>query len=139
MSWLNDVLAISPRLVGFIGASAIVGLVVLDLIAGLDEVEWNTPRELVIKLTQWGGGRFSGAWVPFGLGALLGHFFHPWSQPPFTSSWLGTGLVLGLAIVCGFAMPRGSSEPKRGGAIVFYVVVLGIAAGALLWPVGPFD
>ena len=96
---MNDVLtalSLTPRQAEWIGATALVVIVLLDVFASGDDVPGNTPREWLLRLTQWGSPFkwlwITGALVPFGLGCLAGHFFYPWSSAPLDMAWsLRTG------------------------------------------------
>lgn len=134
---LLTALALTPGQARFVGALALFLIVALDVFASGDDVPGNTPREWLRRLTQsrsplkW----ITGALVPFSLGCLTGHFFHPWPDSPLgIAGFLGLGLaaVLGLAFS---ALTGYRSSRIRSGALVFVAALLGIVAGVLLWPV----
>lgn len=134
---------------------AVLVLYAFDLIAAIDGVPGNTPREWVLRLAGWSGagrpvsrtqGRtwlrwvpVTGAVVPFMLGVLLGHFFHPAGWRPALGESLASGLgwVALMALVVGATTRwwagRGSRLGPRGGTAL---VLWGVIAGAVLWPVG---
>lgn len=99
-----------------VAATAI--LVGYDLLPVASKPDGDTISEV---LRAWGQ-----AWpaVPFAWGALGGHF---WS--PLRRRW---GLWHGLAYLCGLGLVI-QALPLPGGPMV--AMVVGIIAGATLWPV----
>ena len=117
-----DLINLSPGEAKVVGATALVAVVVTDLLASADSVDGNTPRDWLVWLTQWksealwrssvrkGWSRervwarrfplnylpLCGAAFPYLLGVLLGHFFHPGLEP-----LLGPGGTTGLVIAGG--------------------------------------
>ncbi len=101
-------------------------VIVLDVWGALDKEPGNTPSELVRWLSRYT------AVVPFALGVLLGHWFHPGDglDPLFgrASTWVLialSGVLLAWRIVF--------RQKALAGA--WFWAVAGIVAGTLLWPV----
>ena len=158
-----EILSLTTDQARVVGATALVVIFVLDVLASADDVAGNTPREWIIRLTQWRSLWFwnaanqqrakeagewnvwlvplnylpmTGAVVPFLCAALIGHFFHPWSTPPIDLGWWGLGsigLLCGAVSVVTFFM--GGEEEKRGERLVAWIAALGLVAGVFLWPV----
>jgi hypothetical protein len=134
---LWSLLSLSPATARIVAASALVILFVLDVIASGDDTPGNTPRELVLKLSQGRRRAFCGAAVPFMVGVLIGHFFHPWGEKPFDWGWANLLLVLVLGALLGFL--HGWKVPiagPRGARRCGWLGLAGVAAGVLVWPSG---
>lgn len=110
-----------------IGMAVIALLVISDVVLANDEVPGNAPSQVVRWLSRYTVG------VPFGLGVLMGHWFHPIDdfdpilgvRSPLVL--LVIGLVLGIG---GFIISlRGRPQSAWPWAI------LGSLLGWLLWPV----
>lgn len=105
----------------------IVALIVLDIPAALDAIEGNTFSELLRS-----GGRQM-AVFPWTIGIFAGRWFHPLD-----------GLdVLGLhgpvaLMTVSFAVVVGSHLSKLYDRHIpsWMIVIMGLLAGAVLWPVG---
>lgn len=156
-------LSLSPGAAAWIGGMALVLIVALDVFASGDDVEGNTPREWLLRLTQWRSMGFwdrqnreaakaAGSWnawlapfnavpitgaiVPFGLACVTGHFFHPWSAPPLgIAGFRGLFLATGLGLAFSFVTYTGPFG-IRGERLTPIAALLGLVAGVLLWPVG---
>lgn len=133
-----EFLSLDPDDARTVGALVLLGILLLDLVASVDEVPGNTPREWIIRLTQWKSRwkflPLTGAIIPFMFGVLVGHFFHPWEQPPLgIDGYLGLAMVFvmgGLVSWTTYYRPSGRGVPP-----VFLIAVLGGVAGLFLWPV----
>ncbi len=138
--WVPDWLLLTPEAAAAIAAFFLVLIIILDVYASGDEIPNNTPRELLLKLAKWKSSRryipITGAFTPFAIGALVGHFFHPWDAVgPLGVDFPGLGAVLGIALV--LAIMTWILDPRIDGKKwVVPLAVLGLAAGVVLWPVG---
>ena len=137
-AWVPDWLLLTPEAAAGIAAFFLVLIIILDVYASEDEIPNNTPRELILKLTKWKGSRlpFTGAFAPFAVAALVGHFFHPWRDVgPLGDDFPGLGAVLGVAGV--LAIMTWFFDPQiEGKKWVVGIALLGLIAGVVLWPVG---
>lgn len=115
------------------GAATVVGVVVIavlvvaDIVLANDRTKNNAPSQIV----RW-VSRFTAA-VPFGLGVLMGHWFHP---DPNLQPVLGPQsplylLAIGVAIALGGAILGW----QRKGIAPWPWAVAGTVLGVLLWPV----
>ena len=77
--WIPDWLLLSPDAAATIAACFLVLIIILDVYASGDAIPNNTPRELALKLAKWKSSRryvpLTGAFAPFAIGTLVGHFF----------------------------------------------------------------
>ena len=138
-----------PDAIGAIAAFFLVLLVVLDVYASLDDTPGNTPRQIIVHWAGWGrtlmGIPLTGAPIPFCLGVLLGHWFHPGDFPDLVGGMKGLLVLLtvavALSLVFGILASRG---PETGQGRSFEwgssrwsgrLAAFGIVAGALIWPV----
>ena len=136
--WVPDWLLLTPAAAAVIAAVALVLLIILDVYASGDEIPNNTPRELILKLAKWKGRRvpITGAFAPFVVAALVGHFFHPWSDVgPLGDDFPGLGSVVGVAVVLAI-MTWVFDARIEGKKWVVGLALLGLVAGVVLWPVG---
>ena len=157
---MDIVLSLSPEQARAVGGWALLGVVVLDVLASSDEVPFNTPRDWLLWLTQWRSlGLWSkqnrdmvrrarrhwapflpinylpltGAAVPFMCAALIGHFFHPGLEPV-----IGPGgfAGLGISLVAALSLSVATYFWKPGGSTaVFWIALGGLVGGAIVWPV----
>ena len=110
-----------------IGIIVIVVLVISDIVLANDEVPGNAPSQVVRWLSRYTVG------VPFGLGVLMGHWFHPIDDfDPILGDnspmvLLGIGLVLGIGGLI-FGLQKRPLAPWPW-------AILGFVLGWLLWPV----
>ncbi|MDH3499302.1 MAG: hypothetical protein OEM97_04205 [Acidimicrobiia bacterium] len=110
-----------------VGLFVILALVVADVVLANDSTSDNAPSQIV----RW-VGRYT-AVVPFGLGVLMGHWFHPDDAfDPILGArsplyLLLIGLTLGIV---GFLL-----RWHRRGITPWPWAVAGTVLGALLWPV----
>ena len=136
--WVPDWLLLTPEAAAGIGAFVLVFIIVLDVYASGDKIDNNTPRELTLRLTKWKGSRLpiTGAFVPFGVATLVGHFFHPWSDSgPLGDDFPGLLVVLGIGV--GLGILTWVFDPQiEGKKWVVGLALLGLVVGVLLWPVG---
>jgi len=138
--WVPDWLLLTPEAAAQIAAFFLVLFIIIDLYASDDKIPGNTPRELLLRLAKWKSSRryvpLTGAFAPFGVEALVGHFFHPWSGVgPFGSDFPGLLAILGVGGLLAYLTWRFES-PIKGGKWVVRIALLGLVAGAVLWPVG---
>jgi hypothetical protein len=110
-----------------IGLAVIAGLVIVDVVLANDTEGGNTPSEVIRWVSRYT------AVVPFGLGVLMGHWFHPGDdfEPILgrrSTIWLiGIGLVIfGFGLYSGWRRRTSPAWPWA---------VAGAVLGALLWPV----
>lgn len=113
-----------------IGTILLLILIALDFILSHDEKPGNTPREWLLMVSQ----RRNGTFVPYALGVLLGHFYHPSDAdgllklPGIVN--FGIAAVIGalLLLICrhgNFSMSRHAL------GLAFF----GMLVGILIWPV----
>jgi hypothetical protein len=138
VSGIIAALSLSTEQARLIGGYALGVLVVLDAFASTDTVPHNSPRDFIVWLAQWRGPRWlplTGAWVPFMVAALIGHFFHPgWGALRGAGGFPGLGLC---AIIAGVLSIASSFTPgKIGSRTVSLIALAGILCGVTLWPVG---
>lgn len=146
---LFELFSISPRVAGIVAASALTALVVLDIYATGDRTPHNTPRQIVVGWTAWSGRIFgiplTGAPIPFVLGVLLGHWFHPGNAPRITCGFAGLAVVAGIAVILTVATGvLGTADRSDGDRTVGWqsarwsgpLAAVGTLAGVLFWPVG---
>ena len=110
-----------------IGLIVIIGLVIADVVLALDEEHQNTPSEIIRWVSRYT------AVVPFGLGVLMGHWFHPNDdlEPLLGSRSPLYLLILGLLV--GVAGPILGFRERRLAAWPW--ALAGSVLGAALWPV----
>ncbi len=138
--WVPDWLLLTPEAAAAIAAVFLVLIIILDVYASGDEIPNNTPRELLLKLAKWKSSRLylpiTGAFAPFAIAAMVGHFFHPWPPVgPLGADFPGLGAVLGIGVV--LAIVTWIFDPQIDGKKwVVPLAVLGLVAGVVLWPVG---
>ena len=138
--WVPDWLLLTPGQAAGWAAFFLVLLIILDLYAKGDKIADNTPRELILKLAKWrtspGYLPFTGAFAPFAVAVLVGHFFHPWSGAgPLGDEFPGLWAVLIMAFALAFL--TGVFDPQiEGKKRVFVIAILGLIAGVVFWPVG---
>lgn len=154
-------LSLTPIQAQTVGFYAIVIIVMLDLIASSDLVPLNTPRDWILWLTQWKSlglwnpsarekvkrfGRTSsrynpfnylpvtGAFIPFMLAVLIGHFFHPGLDPFIgPGGFAGMGITVAIGVVV--AVMTYFDCLGQGRIIIFAISAAGLVCGALVWPV----
>lgn len=110
-----------------IGVLVIAVLVVADIVLANDRTKDNAPSQIV----RW-VSRFTAA-VPFGLGVLMGHWFHPddnlepilGARSPLYLLAIGVVIAVGGVIM---GWQRKSIAPWPW-------AIAGAILGALLWPV----
>ena len=137
--WIPDWLLLTPEEAAVIAAVALVLIIVLDVYASEDNVPNNTPRELVLRLAKWKSSRayfpITGAFVPFGVATLVGHFFHPWSDSgPMGNDFPGLGAILAIAVLLS-VVTWVFDRHIPGKKWVVGLALLGLVAGVVLWPV----
>ena len=117
------------RLATFIFVAA----VALDFILSSDRTPNNSIREWMLRFTQGSWLIFSGALMPYGLGILVGHFYHPPLAKtifPLTGyENLITVIIIGVII----SISSRTGFPKNKS--LFYIAVFGMVVGAMVWPV----
>ena len=138
--WVPDWLLLTPQAATVIAAVALVFIVVLDVYASEDDIANNTPRELVLRLAKWKSSRayvpITGAFVPFGVATLVGHFFHPWSDAgPMGDDFPGLGAVLAIGFLLSI-LTYVFDRHIPGKGWVVGLALFGLVAGVVLWPVG---
>ncbi len=110
-----------------VGAALFIMLIVLDIWGANDDLPGNTVSEWVRSLSRYT------AVVPWALGVLHGHWFHPIDglDPLFgaRSTWVLIGLS--LAVLVGRVVLRNLDGLWRP----WLWAALGALAGTLLWPV----
>lgn len=110
-----------------VGMIVIVGLVVADVILANDKTSQNTPSEIIRWVSRYT------AVVPFGLGVLMGHWFHP--DDDFDAIF-GANSPRILAIIGGLILVGGAVLGWRKQRLAAWPwAVAGTVLGALLWPV----
>lgn len=136
--WIPDFLLLTPKAAGAIAAGVLMLFIALDVYASSDEVPGNTPREVTVAWTRWVGRLWfvplTGAPVPFGLGVLLGHWFHPGATPHFAQGFAGLGVILGMAVA--LSVLTGLAGMKVDRSRAWLVLLLGVVSGPMLWPSG---
>jgi hypothetical protein len=104
--------------------------------------DWESdPAEFVRGVREF---IFSTLWMPFFLGVLMGHWYHPWPKWYCIMNRVYRGydiipplILLGVA-ACGAASPaffhyaRGHTIPSWAS---FIAVCVGVLSGMLVWPV----
>ena len=131
--------SLSPEQAEVIAAAGLAVLITLDVYAWDDDIAGNTPRELILRLTKWKSSvayfPLTGAFVPFGFAALVGHFFHPWSESgPMPEGLPGLGMVLAIAAVLSLGTYL-FDDQIDGRKWILGLALFGLIAGAVLWPV----
>ena len=161
VSDLLAALSLTPEQAQWIGATALVVVVVLDIVASGDDLPENTPREWLLRLTQWRSRSFwrrenrrqawaagqwrqllvpfnwlpmSGAIVAYAIACLLGHFFHPWPRPPLSvDGFLGLGVAAAMGVVIS-VVTFFRPFGIRGERWTPTIALVGLAVGVFLWP-----
>lgn len=110
-----------------VGLAVIVGLVAVDIVLANDDEKQNTPSEIIRWVSRYT------LIVPFGLGVLMGHWFHPDDdlQPVLGSRSTIYLLVIGVLIAVGGVVVG----VRRRGLAAWPWAVLGGILGVVLWPV----
>lgn len=111
----------------FVGLGIVIILVVADVVLANDATRDNAPSQIIRAVSRYT------AVVPFGLGVLTGHWFHPVvAAAPLLGSrsqlyLVFIGVVLGAGgLVLGL---------RRSGIPAWPWALAGAILGALLWPV----
>lgn len=105
-------------------------IITIDFLLSHDDRPGNTLREWLLSITQ----RRWGAFVPFMLGALLGHFYHPPGTEELLRleghAGLYTVLVTGLLVSIISRLFN-----MRLSKFVLFIASVGILMGVVVWPV----
>lgn len=105
----------------------IIALIVLDVPAAIDAIEGNTFSELLRV-----GGRQM-AVFPWTISIFAGRWFHPFDGlDPFGAHGPVALLAVTFVVVVGTNLSRQYYRPIPP----WLIVLVGLIAGALLWPVG---
>ena len=131
---------LTPEEAGALALGAFLLLILLDIYATIDNVANNTPRQVAVawasRTKRALGILWTGAPIPFMLGALVGHWFHPGlPRPP--ESWPGLAIVIGMALLAspliGLTLRGDDHPPERW--VLWSVAAIGTIAAVFLWPV----
>jgi len=108
------------------GALLFLILILLDIWGALDSKPGNTPSELIRWLSRYT------AIIPWALGVLLGHWFHPWDGLDGIFGSASTWVLIGVSVVVLAARIFFRQKPLWDAWIW---AALGVLAGTFLWPV----
>lgn len=110
-----------------VGLAVILLLVISDIVLANDSTADNAPSQILRAVSRYT------VVVPFGLGVLMGHWFHPVDD---FEPILGARSPLYLAILgVAFGIAGIFFGWKRRGLPAWPWAVAGAVLGALLWPV----
>lgn len=120
----------------FIATCIFVGAVAFDFLLSHDELPQNSVRESLLNLTK--RGLYLGSWrllpgsvLPYTLGVLVGHFYHPPTFIKLETYWnLGFVIAIGGLLVLATHFYRFPHNRH-----VFWVALFGVLVGAVVWPV----
>jgi hypothetical protein len=115
------------RIFGTILLLIIIGI---DYLLSHDDKPGNTFREWLLSTAQ----RRWGAFIPFMLGALLGHFYHPPGAEVLLKLEGHTGLYTVLATGLLVSI-LGRFLNVRLSKFVLLIASVGVLMGAIVWPV----
>ena len=113
-----------------------ISAVTFDFILSHDKLPKNSIREIMLNEMQRSRWVFTGAWVPYALGVLLGHFYHL----PGTTSFLNLHWSMSFPLIfsMGLGIAYASQKTSLGfpkSTYVFLVAVFGMIVGSVMWPV----
>lgn len=120
----------------FVATCIFVGAVAFDFLLSHDGLPQNSVRESLLNIAK--RGLYLGPWrllpgsvLPYTLGVLLGHFYHP-PTPIRTETYGNLGLVIAIGVLLALSTHFYRFPQNRH---VFWVALFGVVVGAAIWPV----
>ena len=117
------------------GTRIFVATVAFDFLLSYDRIPENSVRERLLTATQRGLWLLPGSVFPYGLGVLVGHFYHPaWPSHPFpVGGYWNLAVVVAIGLLLAVTT-RVWHFPKS--SYVAIVALFGMVVGTIIWPVG---
>lgn len=120
----------------FVATCILVGVVAFDFLLSHDGLPQNSVRESLLNIAKRGLYLFNwrllpGSVLPYALGVLLGHFYHP-PTPIKSETYWNLGLVIAIGVLLALSTHFYRFPKSRQ---VFWVALFGVVVGAAVWPV----